>query len=75
MLHPDATGQSHTTVTYRVPKQSVCQRAPVVLPGFEITAHVPEPAGVRTVRFSDFGVPWQESVVKGRDLQVTRGRQ
>jgi hypothetical protein len=63
-LNPDRTGQSRTTITYRAPRKSVCGRAPVELPGFKITARVPEPAGVRVVHFNDFGVPWQESVVK-----------
>ena len=62
-LRPDYTGQVTTTVRYRAPGGAVCGRDAVVLPGFGVRARVAVPAGLRTVSYAGFAVPWQDTVV------------
>jgi hypothetical protein len=59
-LVPDRTGQAAVTLTYRAPPGSACPFTGTFLPGFSVVAHVPGPAGVRTLRYGGEVIPWED---------------
>lgn len=70
LLRPDGSGQVPVTLAYRVPAGGCGPQTGAWMPGFTATAHVPGPAGVRTLRYSLGVYPWQDPLAINAILRL-----